>query len=177
MRSNTWDYIDLTVLRLLGQSWWDHSQWRAALQSLLPRHAVIMVLPVNSEILDYGDSSAAATSLIGKDVHLFLKWTAEPGYNNHRYKLPVNPPQQMLKSSLFSLYRLSQSPAAEDLLVTNIHVSQLDRGRPVVRSSLTFSVPLLTDGMGSWFEVKKVLIVKCKTIMACSGGLRKKRRY
>lgn len=50
VRSNTWDDMDLTVLSLLGQSWWDHSQWRAALQSLLPRHAVFMVLPVNSEI-------------------------------------------------------------------------------------------------------------------------------
>lgn len=85
VRSNTWDYMDLTVLSLLRQSWWDHSQWSAALHSLLPRHAIIMVLPVNSEILDYGNVSAAATSLTGKDVHLILKWTAELGYNNHRY--------------------------------------------------------------------------------------------
>lgn len=61
----------------------------------------------------------------------------------------------MLKSSLFSLYRFSQSPVAEDLLVTKIHVSQLDRGRPVVHFSPTFLVPLLTDGMVSWFEVRK----------------------
>lgn len=83
----------LTVLRLLGQSWWEHSQRRPTLQSLLPKHTIIMVPPINSEVLHCGDTSAAATSLTGKAVHLFLKQTAEPGYNNHRYNclsIPLN---------------------------------------------------------------------------------------
>lgn len=78
VRSNTPDYVVLTVLWLLGRSCRDHSQWRAALQSQFPRQTITTVLPIFSEILEHGDSLPAATSLIENNVRPFLKWTAEP---------------------------------------------------------------------------------------------------
>lgn len=107
VRSNTWDYMVLTVLSPLGQSWWDHSQWRAALQSLLPKCTIITAPPINRESLDYGDSSAAAMSLTGKAVHLFPKWTAELGYSSHRYNCLSIPP---VNAEVFPLLSLKVQP-------------------------------------------------------------------
>ena len=114
-----------------------------------------MVLPIYSEILEYGDSLPAATSLIGKDVRPFLKWTAEPGYDNHKLLendcwchdaslllLKMMSGKKiaywflLVNAALFSLYRFSHTPVVQDLLGTKMHVSQLDREMATVHSLL-----------------------------------------